>query len=74
MYFKPFDDQPTNASYYYHMFDILSLLQAMQIPYRGKILEVGSGPGWLTEILMSLGFEVDAIEPSEDFIRVAQER
>jgi SAM-dependent methyltransferase len=74
MFFKPFDDQPGNASYYYHMFDILSLLQAMQIPYQGRILEVGSGPGWITEILISLGFEVDAIEPSEDFIEVAQQR
>lgn len=74
MFFKPFDSTPGNPSYYYLMFDFLSLLKAMQIPFHGAILEVGSGPGWITEILMSLGFEVDAIEPSEDFIQIAQER
>ena len=35
----------------------------------GRVLEVGSGPGWVTEMLMGLGFEVDAVEPSASMIR-----
>jgi SAM-dependent methyltransferase len=38
------------------------------------VLEVGSGPGWVTEILMGLRFEVDAIEPNADMIAIAKER
>ncbi len=74
MYFKPFDDLPGNTSFYDLMFDVLNLLKAMEIPPMGTVLEVGCGSGWITEILMSLGFAVDAIEPSDEFIRVAQQR
>ena len=40
----------------------------------GRILEVGSGTGWLTDILFGLGYEVYALEPSEDMIAAARER
>jgi 2-polyprenyl-3-methyl-5-hydroxy-6-metoxy-1,4-benzoquinol methylase len=74
-YIKPFlptgsEDQP----YYQLMFCLLSLLKTMNVRYKGAILEVGSGPGWVTELLMGLGYEVDAIEPSEEFILIAEKR
>jgi SAM-dependent methyltransferase len=37
-------------------------------------MEVGSGPGWVTEILMNLGFHVEAIEPCADMIEIARQR
>jgi SAM-dependent methyltransferase len=74
LYRKPFDNSPGNGLYYTHLYNTLNLLQCLQIPHRGVVLEVGSGPGWLTEILFSLGFEVMALEPAETMIRVAQER
>ncbi len=74
LYRKPCDASPRNPQYFRLMYDLLNLLQAMQIVPQGRILEVGSGPGWVTEILLMLGFKVDAIEPSEDLTKVALER
>lgn len=71
---KPFDATAGNPQYFRLMFDLLNMLQAMQIPPQGRILEVGSGPGWVTEILLMLGFSVDALEPSGDLIDIAKER
>jgi len=74
LYSKPFDPTPGNPQYFRLMFDLLNILQSMQIPAQGRILEIGSGPGWVTEILLMLGFSVDALEPSADLIKIAQER
>ena len=71
---KPFDATPANAQYFRLMFDLLNMLQAMKIPPKGRILEVGSGPGWVTEILLMLGFTVDALEPSGALTAIAKER
>ena len=74
LHYKPFDPTPGNPQYFRLMFDLLNMLQVMQITPRGRILEVGSGPGWVTEILLMLGFSVDALEPSSDLIDIAKER
>ena len=71
---KPFDPTPGNPQYFRLMFDLINILQSMQIPVKGRILEVGSGPGWVTEILLMLGFSVESLEPSADLIKIAQER
>jgi len=60
--------------FYRELYQVVNLLQAMEVPVGGRILEVGSGPGWVTEILLGLGYEVDALEPSEDLIRIAKDR
>ncbi|MFZ0975811.1 MAG: class I SAM-dependent methyltransferase [Solirubrobacteraceae bacterium] len=39
-----------------------------------RIVEVGSGTGLLTTALLARGFEVDAIEPGANMIRVAERR
>src|SRR5271165_3716140 len=49
---KPFDQTQGNTQYFRLMFDLLNILQAMHLPARARILEVGSGPGWITEILL----------------------
>ena len=71
---KPFDPTPGHPQYFRLMFDLLNILQAMQIPANGRVLEVGSGPGWVTEVLLMLGYSVDALEPSKDLIAIAKER
>lgn len=71
---KPFDPTPGNPQYFRLMFDLLNMLQSMQIRPNGRILEVGSGPGWVTETLLMLGFSVDALEPSADLIDIARDR
>lgn len=74
LYRKPYDTNSGNPEFFHESYSVLNLLQAMSVPSGGRILEVGSGPGWITEILMSLGFEVDGIEPSEAMIEIARER
>jgi SAM-dependent methyltransferase len=71
---KPFDPTHGNPQYFRLMFDLLNILQALQIPKNGRVLEVGNGPGWVTEILLMLGFSVEALEPSADLIDIAKER
>lgn len=71
---KPFDPTPGNPQYYRLMYDLMNVLQAMHLPAHGKILEIGSGPGWVTEILLMLGYSVDALEPSADLVEIAEAR
>jgi SAM-dependent methyltransferase len=71
---KPYDPTLGNPQYFRLMFDLLNILQTMKMPVHARILEIGSGPGWVTEILLMMGFSVDAIEPSADLIAIAQER
>src|SRR5262249_49108772 len=57
LFLKPF--RPENHREYFTLtYNVLNLLEVMRVPRRGRILEVGSGAGWLTEILMGLGYEV----------------
>lgn len=39
-----------------------------------NIIEIGCGPGWLSEYLARLGFDVTGIDISEDFIEIAEKR
>jgi 2-polyprenyl-3-methyl-5-hydroxy-6-metoxy-1,4-benzoquinol methylase len=74
LYSKPFDPTDGNPQYFRLMYDLLNILQAMKIPANARILEIGSGPGWITEILLLLGFSVDAIEPSAEMIKISKDR
>jgi len=79
LYSKPFlaagtDPATGHAQYFELMYGLLNLLQAMQLVPQSRILEIGCGPGWVTEILLMLGFSVDALEPSGDLIDVARAR
>lgn len=74
LYCKPFDRNPGNPTFFTEMYQVINLLQAMAIRPFGRVLEVGSGPGWVTEILALLGYSVDAIEPTRDMIAIAQRR
>lgn len=71
---KPYDYRPGNEMYYTYMYNILNMIKVMDIPFCGRVLEVGSGSGWITEILVSLGYQVDAVEPCEDFIEISRKR
>ncbi len=71
---KPYDDQEGHREFFTLTYNVLNLLQVMRPPPRGRVLEVGSGGGWLTEILMGLGYTVYALEPSEAMIAAARER
>ena len=71
---KPYDPNSGHPQYFRLMFDLLNILQVMAVRPGGRLLEIGSGPGWVTEILLMLGFRVDALEPAADLIVIAEER
>jgi SAM-dependent methyltransferase len=68
LYRKPFPNP------YEEIYDALNLLRAMDVPPGGRFLEVGSGPGWLTEFLVGMGYAVEAVEPCPDMIAIARQR
>lgn len=74
LFLKPYGSIKGNTSYFTYMYSVLNLIQAMDLPEGGHVLEVGSGPGWVTEILAGLGFQVTCVEPSEDLIEIAKRR
>lgn len=46
---------------------VRQIVNAVEIPYTGTIVEIGSGPGVLTEALLEKGYSVIAIEKDTDF-------
>ena len=73
LFLKPYRTQD-HREFFTLTYNVLNLIEVMAVPPQGRILEVGSGAGWLTEILMGLGYEVFALEPCEDMIAAARER
>jgi SAM-dependent methyltransferase len=74
LFAKPYDISPGSPQFFRLTYDVLNILQAMQLPAHSHILEVGSGPGWVTEILAMLGHSVESLEPSSDMAKIARER
>ncbi len=74
LYLKPFHANKEHNDFFFNMHSALGLVQAMELPAHAEVLEVGCGPGWLTEILALLGYKVTAFDPSEDLLMVARQR
>ncbi len=74
LYLKPYDPTPGNRMFFIELYQIMNILQAMDLPGGSRVLEVGCGPGWVTEVLALMGFEIDALDPSQEMIDVAQVR
>jgi SAM-dependent methyltransferase len=74
LHHKPYERSRGNRPLFLDHYTAMNLIQTMDVIPGGRVLEVGSGPGWLSEILMMLGFEVDAVEPSEKMIEIAEAR
>lgn len=71
---KPYDPATGHAQFFACMYAAINTVQAMRLPARALIVEVGSGPGWLTQILVGLGYRVIAVEPSSTMNQLARER
>lgn len=63
-YRKPFDRMPGHPYFLSAMPILCGALQVMNLHIGATILEVGSGPGWLTEMLVALGYRVVALDPA----------
>jgi SAM-dependent methyltransferase len=70
---KPFSAPPKDElarclHTYAHVVDRLNL------GLRSRVLDVGCGPGWLSELLARCGYWVTGVDISPDMIRIAEER
>ena len=57
-----------------HFYDFANMAVALALRADAKILDVGCGPGWLTEYFARLGYEMTGIDISDGLIQVASER
>jgi len=73
LYRKPFSES-SHAAFYSEMYQVLNLIQVMELKSGAAVLEVGSGPGWVTEILALLGYAVHALDPSQDMHDISKQR
>lgn len=71
---KPLDWNAGHPSYFTAIYQLLAALQLMKLPVGARIVEVGSGAGWATEIMASLCYQLDCVEPAAEMIAVAKER
>lgn len=71
---KPFDQSKGHTNFFGCMYAALNMINELDLSPHSTIVEVGSGPGWLTEILAGLGHRVHAIEPSDRMIDEARLR
>jgi 2-polyprenyl-3-methyl-5-hydroxy-6-metoxy-1,4-benzoquinol methylase len=71
---KPLDWRQGHPCYFTDMFQLLNGLRKMGLAPQSRIVEVGAGAGWATEILASLLYRVDCIEPAASMIEVARSR
>jgi SAM-dependent methyltransferase len=70
---KPFSAPPSEElARCLHTF--AHVVERLNLGLRGQILDVGCGPGWLSELLARSGYRVTGIDISPDMIRIAEER
>jgi SAM-dependent methyltransferase len=50
------------------------IVQLLQLGLRAEVLDVGCGPGWLSELLARCGYSVTGIDISPDMVEIARER
>jgi len=50
------------------------VVDRLGLDVRAQVLDVGCGPGWLSEYLVRCGYWVIGIDVSEDMVRIARER
>jgi SAM-dependent methyltransferase len=50
------------------------IVERLGLEHRAQVLDVGCGPGWLSEFLARCGYWVTGVDVSEDMVRLARER
>jgi SAM-dependent methyltransferase len=50
------------------------IVERLDLGIRAQVLDVGCGPGWLSEFLSLCGYWVTGVDVSEDMVRIARER
>lgn len=71
---KPFCSGPDFSSFVDDLSKFVAMVQALHLPARSNILDVGSGSGWVTEYFAKLGHFVLGIDICDDFVAIARQR
>jgi SAM-dependent methyltransferase len=50
------------------------IVDRLGLDVRAQVLDVGCGPGWMSEFLARCGYWVTGVDVSEDMVRIARER
>jgi SAM-dependent methyltransferase len=70
---KPFS-APPNEELPPALHTFAHLIERLNLGLRAQVLDVGCGPGWLSEFLARCGYWVTGIDVSEDMVTIARER
>jgi SAM-dependent methyltransferase len=70
---KPFN-APPNYELARCLHTFAHIVDRLQLPLRAQVLDVGCGPGWLSEYLARCGYWVTGIDISPDMVGIARER
>ena len=57
-----------------HFYDFANMASTLALRADAKILDVGCGPGWVTEYFARLGYNMTGMDLSEGLIQVARQR
>ena len=76
LYTKPFAPitGTIEREHYCYFQDFANILQLLNLPPGSRILDAACGPGWLSEFLWRVGYDVTGIDVCEALLDVARER
>jgi SAM-dependent methyltransferase len=70
---KPFS-APPNEELVACLRTFAHVVELLQLGLRAQVLDVGCGPGWLSEFLARCGYWVTGVDISEDMVEIARAR
>jgi SAM-dependent methyltransferase len=70
---KPFS-APPNEELMLCLRTFAHLVELLQLGTRAQVLDVGCGPGWLSEFLARCGYSVTGVDISPDMVEIAHKR